>query len=113
MDPDTQTIRGFLCKKATAKNRQGGAVVAWYAENIESPSGPEDYGGLPGLILRLDINDGELVFTAEEIDTTLDKGQVQAPANGKKITREAFRKMLEERGAGSAGGPSVIRIIAD
>jgi len=113
MEPDTQTIHGYFCKKAATKGHQGGAVTVWYAEEIQCPSGPEDYGGLPGLILQLDINDGEVVFTADDIDTkNLDKGLVHAPTDGKKITRDAFRKMMEDQfGPGAGGGRPVIRII--
>ncbi|HEY4209136.1 MAG TPA: GLPGLI family protein [Puia sp.] len=110
MAADTQLIQGHLCKKAVTKSRQGGAVAAWYAEDIQCPSGPEDYGGLPGLILRLDINDGEMVFSTDEIDAKLEKDVVHAPAGGKKITRDAFRKMLEDQN-GPGNGRDVIRII--
>ncbi|HEY8968570.1 MAG TPA: hypothetical protein VIM64_05745, partial [Puia sp.] len=59
------------------------------------------------------INDGEVVFSVDDIDTkSLDKGLVHAPTDGKKITREAFRKMMEDRfGPGAGGGRPVIRII--
>jgi GLPGLI family protein len=111
--PDTQTIRGWLCKKAVTAGRQGRAVTAWYAEGIACPSGPEDFGGLPGLILRLDISDGEVVFSADEIDTKApDKALVRAPTEGKKITREAFRKMLEDEfGPGAGSGQAKMRVI--
>lgn len=113
MESDTQTIHGYLCKKATTKGRQGNSVTAWFTEDIQCPSGPEEYGGLPGLILRLDINDGELVFSADDIDTQgLDKALVHAPSDGKKITRDAFRKMMEDQfGPGAGGGKATIRII--
>jgi GLPGLI family protein len=113
LQSDTQTIGGYLCKKATTKGRQDNPITAWYTEEIQSPAGPEDLGGLPGLILKLDINDGEVVFTPLTIDTKgLDKKLVQAPTDGKKISREAFRKMLDEQfGSGTGGGRPVIRII--
>jgi len=126
MEADTQRIRGFLCRKATtttaarvvpgpgaAQNAAGNTVIAWYTEDILSPSGPEVYGGLPGLILQLDINGGEMVFTAVEVRAgAADKGLVKAPAEGKKISRAAFQKMMEEQfGAGAPGGKATIRII--
>ncbi len=113
LEPDTQRIRGFLCKKATTTAKAGGAVIAWYTENIQSPSGPEVYGGLPGLILQLNINDAEMVYMAVEVDTKgSDKGLVKAPTDGKKITRAAFQKMMEEQfGPAGKGGRPMIRII--
>lgn len=113
LEADTQRIRGYLCKKAATTTKTGDAVIAWYTEDIQSPSGPEMYGGLPGLILQLNINDAEMVFTALEVDTRgLDKGLVKAPTEGKKITRTAFQKMMEEQfGPSGPGGRQVIRII--
>jgi len=113
LESDTQTIRGYLCKKATTTGQQDNPVVAWYSEDLQSPSGPEVYGGLPGLILLLDSNNGEMIFSAIEIDTKgLDKKLVQAPVDGKKITRAAFRKMMEDQfGPGAGGGKPTIRII--
>jgi GLPGLI family protein len=112
LEDDTQTIQGHLCKAATCKGQQGNAIIAWYAEDLQSPSGPEVYGGLPGLILRLDSNDGEMVYTAVEISSTFDHKLVHAPADGKKVTRAAFKKMMDEQfGEGGPGGRPTIRII--
>lgn len=112
LEADTLRIKGYLCRKA-ATTARAGVVIAWYAEDIQSSSGPEVYGGLPGLILQLDINNAEMVFTAVEIDTKgVDKGLVKAPADGKKITRAAFQKMVEEQfGPEGSGGRPTIRII--
>ena len=112
LESDTQSIAGHLCKKATTRGRDNAPIVAWYAEDIVSSSGPEVFGGLPGLILQLNSNDGEMIFTAKEIDTKgLDKSLVRTPTSGKKITRADFRKIMEEQfGSGGPGKP-VIRII--
>jgi len=113
LEADTQRIKGYLCRKAVTASRAGDAVIAWYAEDIQSPSGPEVYGGLPGLILLLDINDAEMVYTVVEVGAAgADKGLVKAPSEGKKITRAAFQKMMEEQfGPGERGGRPTIRII--
>lgn len=113
--PDTLRVQGYLCHKASGKSQAGDPVIAWYAEDLQASSGPEMYGGLPGLILLVDINGGEMVFTALSLETKgLDKGLVQAPTDGKKITRAAFRKMMDEQfGPGERGGRATIRIIRD
>lgn len=110
LQEETKTVKGYACKKATAKNKEGRDLIAWYTEDIQSPAGPEQFGGLPGIILELDINDAEIVFTALEIDTKLDKSLVKAPSNGKKISRKEFRAMMEEQ-FGPPGGKPTIRII--
>ncbi|HXB91625.1 MAG TPA: GLPGLI family protein [Puia sp.] len=110
---ETRTMLGYACKKATMTGRDGMTVVAWYAEDIVSSSGPESFGGLPGLILELNMNDAEIVFTAREIvGKGFDKSIVKAPTEGKKITRAAFQKMMEEQ-FGEGGGKQMIRIMAD
>lgn len=111
-ESDSKTIKGYNCKKAVTKNPQGAEVVAWYTEQITCPSGPETFGGLPGMILELNIGDGEIAFSPLEIVNSGDQEMVKAPTNGKKITRKEFQKMVEEQlGPGAAGGGPVIRIM--
>lgn len=106
----TKEIKGYTCRKATGKNSQGSAVIAWYTDQINCPSGPDQYGGLPGMIMELNIGDGEIVFTALEISNTTDSKLVKAPTNGKKITRKEFQKMVEDQFGANPGGGPVIRI---
>jgi GLPGLI family protein len=109
LEEDTKTVCGYTCKKATTKNREGSNVVAWYATAIECSGGPESFGGLPGAILELNINEAEMVFTAMEVNTKdFDKKLVVAPANGKKISEKEFRKMVEDEfGPNPNGGPTI------
>lgn len=121
---ETKTILGYTCRKAVASQTQriGGSVrmitnmngnsdttkntkstqtqevevVAWYAENIVSPVGPENNGGLPGVILQLDINKGEMLYTAIEIKKEVNKKEVKVPSKGKKITNEEYAKLMQQ-----------------
>jgi GLPGLI family protein len=113
LESDTLTVRGYLCHKATGKDSRGNPVVAWYAENIHSPAGPEAFGGLPGLILLANSNDGEFMLTAVEIKTSgIDTRIVKAPTEGKRVSRTAFKKLMEdEMGPDAGSGRPVIRII--
>ena len=108
---DTMLIKGYHCKKATTNNKQGDNIVAWYTEDIATTSGPEQFGGLPGLILQLDIGDGWIVFTAIDIQATAGKQLVKAPTGAKKVTRPEFQKMMDEAFGPSTGGGPQIRII--
>jgi GLPGLI family protein len=110
MEDETKTIDGFSCKKAVTKNSENKEVIAWYAEDIQSPTGPEQYGGLPGAILELDVNDGEIDFSAIDIKKDVDKKLVKAPSNGKKITRKEFQKMVDDEFGPNPNGGPVIRI---
>src|SRR5882724_2983202 len=95
---ETKTIQGYTCKKALTHNREGKEVIAWYCEDIRTSTGPEGYGGLPGLILELNSNDAEIVITVLEITTKgFDKKMVKAPTDGKKISRKEFQQMMTEQ----------------
>ncbi len=98
---ETKTILGYTCKKATAKTTRGTDVVAWYSEEIPVASGPEQFNGLPGMILGLDANKGEIVFTAKALDKKIDRKYLKVPAKGKKISHADFiAKQKEVMGNG-------------
>lgn len=71
-------------------------VVAWFADEILSPVGPESYGQLPGVILQLDIDNGTTVFNATEVKKTVDMKELKEPKKGKTVTRQEFSKMMAE-----------------
>ena len=93
---EAKTITGYPCKKATGKTERGNEVVAWYTEDIPLPAGPEQFSGLPGMILGLDINKSEFVFTAISIDKKIDKTELKAPTKGKKVNSAEFAKIQKE-----------------
>lgn len=93
---ETKTLNGRNCKKATLTTERGNEVVAWYAEDIASPAGPENFGGLPGAILMMDINNGEMVYTAIEIKPDFASKDLKEPGKGTHLTRAEFRKKLDD-----------------
>jgi GLPGLI family protein len=107
---ETKNILGHTCKKATLKTPVGSDVVAWYAEDIPLPVGPENFSGLPGAILMLDVNNAEIVFTAVELKKDADTKELKAPGSGKHITRADFQKKMDELfGPPTPDGRRVIR----
>jgi GLPGLI family protein len=127
--PDTMTINGILCTKATTtievpkrsfsfRGAGGGngartrpapemekqPVIAWFAMDIPSQAGPDNYFGLPGLIMMVDVNNGTTVIKATSIEP-IGKVTIKAPTKGKAITREEYRKLLQnQQGGGGFGG---------
>ena len=59
-------ILGYHCKLATAKFR-GREYKVWYTLEIPVPIGPWKLGGLPGLILKADADNGSFTFEATSI----------------------------------------------
>ncbi|MBU3744770.1 MAG: GLPGLI family protein, partial [Sediminibacterium sp.] len=52
---EVRDIAGFECKKAVSKICDSVVVVAFYTDQITTPGGPENFNGLPGMILGLAI----------------------------------------------------------
>lgn len=61
---ETDTILGYECRKATTEFA-GRQYTAWFTPEIPLPFGPYKFGGLPGLILK--IEDGERQFVWEAV----------------------------------------------
>ena len=106
---------GYLSQKATAV-RDSTTIKAWFTPEIPVPAGPARYGGLPGLILVLTLNDGQTTYVAQELSLApLDEALVP-PKKGKKVTREEFNTIVEEKrkemeadGRGGEGNVFIIR----
>ncbi|HHB78939.1 MAG TPA: GLPGLI family protein [Saprospiraceae bacterium] len=64
---DTTTILGHLCKKAVLEKNGKSTLSAWYALDIPIMDGPEQYFGLPGLILKLRAQ-GSWIIRASRIE---------------------------------------------
>jgi GLPGLI family protein len=90
-------------------------IVAWYTNDISCPSGPEEFGGLPGLALMVDIDNGETVYTAIELNKEVSKKELKEPTKGKKITNEDLsklrKKMMENMMQSGGGQRGEIRIM--
>lgn len=110
LSTDTLTILGHLCKKATAVSpRNNSQIVAWYCEDIPLPVGPDHFGSLPGAILKLDVDNGSMVFTASQLSRAIDAKNMKLP-RGKMITRAAFEKKMDEvLGPADSKGRRIIR----
>jgi len=88
---EIKEIEGYLCMKAETTNPvKGQTIHAWFTDAIPFNGGPEGYGGLPGLIMELDINEGDALITATkvELERVIDKLPIPKKMKGKKTTRE-------------------------
>lgn len=86
-------------------------VTAWYTPEIPVNQGPENYWGLPGLILE--VNDGKTTILCSKIVLNAkDKVEIKPSKKGKVISQKDYdetviKKMEEfrEMNRGRAGGP--------
>lgn len=62
-DEDTDPIMGYDCRKATAEFA-GRSYTAWFTPEIPLPFGPYKFGGLPGLILKLEDAEQQYIWEA-------------------------------------------------
>jgi GLPGLI family protein len=113
----SKEILGYNCLEASFEQDSVTHMTAWFTPQVQQFNGPFDYQGLPGLILQVDVNDGERVITATELKTdNVDSTVIEAPTKGKEVTAEEFEeirveKMKEMGMQGGPGGPTQVTII--
>ena len=67
-------------------------IVAWFTTDIPVPAGPDFQGQLPGLILEVDIDNGQTVYRAIEFSNKVSLNKIKEPKDGKKLTAAEFNK---------------------
>ena len=88
---------GYTMMKASAEH-DGTTVEAWFTPQIPIPGGPAWYGGLPGMILMLALNDGQTQYQATEVALKeLEAGLIAPPQDGEEVSYEEFGQLVEER----------------
>jgi GLPGLI family protein len=94
--PDTRTIAGFECRKATAIIMDTVFVVAFYTDQIITPGGPESFTGLPGMILGLAIPRMNITWFATKLEMIEVKDvDAMAPKKGKKTNMADLNNQLK------------------
>ena len=112
---ETKNIGTYTCYKATysveaektsmkmadnqlkqTKEKYTKTTTAWFTMQIPVSNGPENYGGLPGLILE--INDGKLTIVCTEIILNpKSKIKIEVPEKGKKVNQKKFDEIQEKK----------------
>lgn len=94
IEADTIHLLGYVCQKATAKWR-GRKYEAWFAPEVPFSDGPLKFGGLPGLIFKLEDEKKEYCYELEGIEQKTLPIKMDVPVRQKKFivtTREKFMK---------------------
>ena len=88
---------GYTVMKATAEH-DSTTVEAWFTPQIPVPGGPASYGGLPGMILVLSVNDGHVQYQATEVALQEpEAGLIRPPEEGDEVSYEEFEQLVTER----------------
>jgi GLPGLI family protein len=90
LSEDTLTYLSYLCQKATCTFR-GRDYTAWFTSDIPIHNGPWKFGGLPGLILKVEDSKGEYIFECAGIENaTIPVSISSGLSNFKNMTRIKF-----------------------
>lgn len=113
---ETMDVGGYSCMRADYIPPAGDTtqISVWFTPEMISASGPAGYGGLPGLILYVNVNDGQMTISLDRlVIKKIAEGIIEKPKKGKVVTMEEFeeikqKKMEEQRknwqGHGHGGG---------
>ncbi|MBC6367020.1 GLPGLI family protein [Algoriphagus sp. AK58] len=71
-------------------------VTAWFTPEIPVPHGPENYFGLPGLILEVHNSGRTLICEKIELNPSAEPVAIIRPKRGKEVTRAEFKAVQEE-----------------
>jgi len=73
-------------------------TVAWFTPSIPVSAGPGSYNNLPGLVLEVNVKDGDRIISATSVDEhTGEMARLEKPKEGKKVTREEFDQIVDEK----------------
>ena len=92
-------VNGYVCMLAETKDPVKNQVIhAWFTDEIPYQFGPEGYGGLPGVILEIEINGGDAIITATSINLNYVSGEISLPKKmkGKNQTLAQYSDMAQK-----------------
>jgi GLPGLI family protein len=93
---EIRTIANYKCRKAVGRICDSVYVVAFYTEDIPASSGPEMFGGLPGMIMELAIPRLHTTWTATSVELTAPKETDFAISEkGKKVNEQQLYETIQ------------------
>lgn len=93
---DIKDVAGYVCMKAeTYDSIKNQKITAWFTDKILISAGPAEFGGLPGLILEIEINDKASLIVAETIKLEEIGGIYKPKAKAKQIDFKAYQQIVK------------------
>jgi GLPGLI family protein len=94
---ETRVIAGYNCRRANAIILDSIYVVAFYTTDIPISGGPENFSGLPGIILGVALPHENLTWFATKVtDTSLPPNTVVPPKKGKPADNASYFQTLHK-----------------
>ena len=88
-----EEIKSSLFKMEEPKEK---IITAWYTPEIPASFGPNNYWGLPGLILE--INEPEtIILCSKVVLNTKEKATIKVPNNGTKVSQKEFDAIQKKK----------------
>jgi GLPGLI family protein len=88
-----EEIKPALFKMEEPKDK---TITAWYTPEIPVSFGPNNYWGLPGLILEMNEEDN-LVLCSKVTLSNKEKASIKVPNTGKKVTQMQFDEIEKKK----------------
>lgn len=102
LSQEEKQIGNYTCYKAStvkiSESTKGvfeNEFTAWYTPQIPVNFGPQEFNGLPGLILELKTAKFTFLATKIELNPT-EQIEIKKPTKGKRVTEAAFKKIAKE-----------------
>jgi GLPGLI family protein len=90
-------ILDYPCQQAVSSKEEI-EVVAWFTPALAVPAGPANFGSLPGLVLEVNVDEGQQVFVAKLVDLKeLDKEILKKPSKGKRSQKRSTMPLWKRR----------------
>jgi len=93
---DDYTTQTFNEKGETEELTKERTTTVWYTPQIPVSNGPENYFGLPGLMLE--VNDGKLTLVCSKIVLNPNESfEIEEPKKGKEVSQKEFNEIQEQK----------------
>lgn len=83
-------------EKQEEKEERTVDVVAWYTPQVPVNQGPDNYWGLPGLILEVNAGNTTILCT-KIVMNSKDKESIKKPEKGDVVTQEEYTKITTDK----------------
>lgn len=93
---ESRNIAGYECKRANGLIADSIYVVAFYTEEIATMGGPEQFNGLPGMILGVALPHDHVSWFATKIEKNTSPTSLTRELNGDKISKSKVSDFIKD-----------------